>query len=94
MGWIKELIELAYYYKKDGDQGVPYWKDTTLIGLAVGILCAALAKYAGLDVDSGLQLKIVGVITGIGALLSPHTGIKPLPEKAKSSDDHNPTAMS
>ena len=75
MDLIKKLIELAYYYRTDEAAGKPYWQDPTVIGLVVSLIGIALARAAGITLDADLQLKIVGVITGIGALLSPHTGV-------------------
>ncbi len=75
MDLIKKLIELVYYYRTDEAAGKPYWQDPTVIGLAVSLIGVALLKFAGVNINSDLQLKIVGVITGIGALLSPHTGV-------------------
>lgn len=72
---IKQLIELVYYYRVDVSNGVPYWRDTTVIALVVSLIATQLANYCGVSIDSDLQLKIVGVVTGIGALFSPHTGL-------------------
>jgi hypothetical protein len=78
MGVIKQLIELVYYYREDTVHGKPYWKDPAVIGLVVALLSTELAKFAGIRIDADLQLKIVGSLTGIGALFSPHTGVKKL----------------
>ncbi len=95
MELIKKLIELVYYYKKDSISGLPYWQDPTLIGAALGVVCTELAKVYGLHVDADLQLKIVGVITGVGALLSPHTGIKQKPvSSAPKPEEHNLSSLS
>ena len=75
MDLIKKLIELAYYYRTDEAAGKPYWQDPTVIGLVVSLIAIGLARAAGVNLDADLQLKIVGVVTGIGALLSPHTGV-------------------
>ena len=75
MDLIKKLIELVYYYRTDEAAGKPYWQDPTVIGLIVSLIGIALARAAGITLDADLQLKTVGVITGIGALLSPHTGV-------------------
>jgi hypothetical protein len=85
---IKKLFDLVVFYRKDKAAGKPYWTDPTVIALAVSIGATELAKYAGVNIGSDLELKIVGVITGIGALLSPHTGVvaKP-PAKAASPPD-------
>jgi len=53
-------------------------------------------------VSADLQLKIVGTITGIGALVSPHTGIVAKPpdpateakQVAKDVQQHNLTNLS
>jgi uncharacterized membrane protein len=94
MDLLKKLIELAYYYRTDEAAGKPYWLDPTVIGLAVSLIALALAKAAGIEINADLQLKIVGVITGIGALLSPHTGVVKHPEQvakdaAKAVQEHN-----
>jgi len=94
MALLKKLIELAYYYRTDEAAGKPYWLDPTVIGLAVSLIALALAKAAGIEINADLQLKIVGVITGIGALLSPHTGVVKHPaqvaaESAKAVQEHN-----
>jgi uncharacterized membrane protein len=99
MDLIKKLIELAYYYRTDEAAGKPYWTDPTVIGLAVSLIGLALAKAAGIHIDADLQLKIVGVITGIGALLSPHTGVAKHPaqqaaESAKTVQEYNLSSMS
>ncbi len=75
MDLIKKLIELAYYYRTDEAAGRPYWTDPTVIALVVSLLAMIAAKALGVNINADLQLKIVGVITGIGALLSPHTGV-------------------
>ncbi len=75
MSLIKQMIELVYYYRKDQIAGKPYWRDPAVIGLVVSLAATELAKYAGVNIDADLQLKIVGVVTGIGALVSPHTGV-------------------
>jgi hypothetical protein len=89
---IKDLIEAVYYYREDSAKGVPYWHDTTLIGIVVGVVCAAVAKYTGAVVDPNLQGAMIGVITGIGALLSPHTGIMAKP--TAKIEEHNLTSLS
>lgn len=92
MGLIKQIIELVYYYRKDQGEGIPYWKDTTLIALVVSILATQAASHFGMNIDSKLQTEIVAVVTGIGALFSPHTGIKAKPteaiDKLKLNTDH------
>jgi hypothetical protein len=75
MEFIKWIFQLVVYYEKDRASGKPYWYDPAFIGLVVSIGATEAAKYAGINIDSDLQLKIVGTITGIGALLSPHTGV-------------------
>jgi uncharacterized membrane protein len=99
MDLVKKLIELAYYYRTDEAAGKPYWQDPTVIGLVVSLIALALAKAAGINLDADLQLKIVGVITGIGALLSPHTGVVKHPaqqanDAAKQVQGHNLSNMS
>ncbi len=89
---LKSIFNLIFYYEKDAHSGMPYWRDPTLIGAALGLACTELAKLYGLHVDADLQLKIVGVITGIGALVSPHTGVVAKP--AAKPEEHNPAAMS
>lgn len=84
---IKKLFDLVVYYRKDKASGKPYWLDPTVIALVVSIGATELAKYAGVIITPDLQLKIVGVITGIGALLSPHTGVV-----AKASPKRDPPA--
>jgi len=73
--FVKWIFQLIFYYEKDKAAGKPYWFDPAFIGLVVSIAGTELAKYAGIAVGADLQLKIVGVITGIGALVSPHTGV-------------------
>jgi uncharacterized membrane protein len=75
MDLFKKLIDLIFYFERDKAAGKPYWQDPALIGLVLSFACTELAKLYGLHVDADLQLKIVGVVTGIGALLSPHTGV-------------------
>ena len=72
---LKKLFDLVVYYRRDEAAGKPYWKDPACIGLVVSIAATELAKYAGVNIGSDLQLKIVGAITGIGALVSPQTGV-------------------
>ncbi len=79
MDLIKKLIELVYYYRKDKGEGKPYWRDPAAVGLVVSLISTALLKYANVAIDSDLQLKIVAAATGIGALFSPHTGVKEKP---------------
>ncbi len=90
---LKSIFSLIFYYEKDSRSGVPYWRDPTLIGAALGLACTELAKLYGIHIDGDLQLKIVGVITGIGALVSPHTGFVAKPP-AEPQDRHNQAAMS
>jgi uncharacterized membrane protein len=99
MDLIKKLIELAYYYQSDQGAGKPYWTDPTVVALVVSLIGIALAKAAGITLDADLQLKIVGVVTGIGALLSPHTGVVKHPadqakEAAKAVQEHNLSNLS
>jgi uncharacterized membrane protein len=99
MDVLKKLIELAYYYRTDEKDGKPYWRDPAVIGLVVSLVALALAKAAGINIDADLQLKIVGVVTGIGALLSPQTGIVKHPaqqaaEVAKAVQEHNLSNLS
>jgi uncharacterized membrane protein len=75
MDLIKQIISLVFYIEQDKSHAKPYWLDPTVIALVVSLLATALARWAGMDIDADLQLKIVGSITGIGALLSPHTGV-------------------
>ena len=99
MDLIKKLIELAYYYRTDEAAGKPYWLDPTVIGLVLSLIATALLKFAGVNIDSDLQLKIVGVITGVGALLSPATGVVKHPaqqavDAAKAVQEHNLSSLS
>lgn len=99
MDLIKKLIELVYYYRVNQATGEPYWQDPAVIGLVMSLTATELAKYFGLVVDPALQLKIVGVITGIGALVSPHTGIAQHPaekavQAAKEVQEHNLSNLS
>lgn len=88
MDLIKKLIDLIFYYQKDKADGRPYWKDPAVIGLVVSLAATELYKLYGLNLDADLQLKIVGVVTGVGALFSPHTGIveKSAPVKPSAMD--------
>lgn len=72
---LKKLIELAYYYRSDEAKGVPYWKDASFLGTAVGVVSAIVLRTTGLVVNHDLQVAIVGVGVGIGQLLSPRTGV-------------------
>lgn len=72
---LKALVELIYYYEIDSTKGVAYWKDPTLISAAISLISMGIVKFFNIDIPLDLQLKIAGVITGIGALLSPYTGI-------------------
>ncbi|MGO9375656.1 MAG: hypothetical protein ACLQBD_26700 [Syntrophobacteraceae bacterium] len=99
MDLIKKLIELAYYYRSDQGAGKPYWTDPTAIALVVSLIAMALVKAVGITLDADLQLKIVGAVTGIGALLSPHTGVVQHPaskaaEAAKAVQEHNLSNLS
>ncbi|MFZ0931238.1 MAG: hypothetical protein WAN11_21710 [Syntrophobacteraceae bacterium] len=101
MEFIKWLFKLIFYYEKDKAAGKPYWQDPAAIALVVSIAATEYAKYMGVVVTPDLQLKIVGTITGIGALVSPHTGIvakktDSVEHKPSSvpQDDHNLTNMS
>jgi len=94
MDLIKKLIELAYYYRQDEAAGKPYWRDPAVIGLVVSIAATEFAKYLGVIVDADLQLKIVGVITGIGALISPHTGFVQRKPGSADQDRHNLSSLS
>ena len=95
---LKWIGRLVFFYEKDRSDGKPYWLDPTFMGLVVSITATELAKYCGIQIDADLQLKIIGVITGIGVALSPHTGIKqgkvgPVPAVIKASF-HNLTTLS
>jgi len=72
---LAKALDLLVYYRRGSQSGKPYWLDPTFVGLAVSIIATCLARWSGVDIDSDLQLKIVGVVTGIGALVSPHTGL-------------------
>ena len=80
-----KLIELMYTYQKDQAVGRPYWEDTKLVGLVVGMASTELAKLCGVQIGSDLQLKIVVAAVGIGALFDKKTGIVQNPEE-KSAD--------
>ena len=81
MELIKQFFGLIYYYEENLHSGKPYWRDPAFIGLAVSVLATELLKYAGININSDLQLKIVGVITGLGVAFSPHTGVKKLEQE-------------
>ena len=91
---MKKAFELIFYYERDAKAGKPYWQDPAVIALAVSLLATGLLKYAGMNIDSDLQLKIVGAVTGIGALVSPHTGIKQKPAAPAKAEEHNLTSLS
>lgn len=94
MDLVKKIIELLFYFEQDKSHGKPYWRDPTVIGLAVSLAGTGLLKYAGVNIDSDLQLKIVGTVTGIGALFSPHTGIVAKKAAApKKEEEHNLTGL-
>lgn len=91
---IKKLIELVVYYRTDSAKGMPYWKDPTLVGAAISLASMALVYITGINIDLALQLKISGVIIGIGAAVSPQTGIMRHPadqaaEAARALQEHN-----
>ncbi|MGA2223574.1 MAG: hypothetical protein ABSH41_03925 [Syntrophobacteraceae bacterium] len=100
--FVKWIFSLVMYYEKDKAAGKPYWQDPAAIALVVSILATEYAKYCGVIVSADLQLKIVGTITGIGALVSPHTGIVAKPpdpateakQVAKDVQQHNLTNLS
>ena len=78
-----KLINTMYYYKKDQAAGRPYWCDTKLMGLVVGMVATEIGKYCGVQIDSELQIKIVAAAVGLGALFDSKTGIQQDPtEKA------------
>jgi uncharacterized membrane protein len=87
MDIVKNVISLVFYIEQDKSHAKPYWLDPTVIALVVSLLATALARWAGMDIDADLQLKIVGAITGIGALLSPHTGIVNRPAAPNPLDE-------
>ena len=95
---LSKILDLIWYYEKDKRNGVPYWLDPTLIGAAVGLVSSLVAQHFGLQINSDLQLKIIGVTTGIGALASPHTGFVAKPDEAKAVaqqvQQHNLTDLS
>jgi uncharacterized membrane protein len=92
---IKWIFNLIFTYEADAKAGKPYWTDPAFIGLVVSIIATELAKYAGIHVDADLQLKIVGSITGIGMLVSPHTGVVKKPDATPPKpDEHNLTNLS
>ncbi|MGO9020048.1 MAG: hypothetical protein ACLQVJ_17060 [Syntrophobacteraceae bacterium] len=95
MDFLKWLFKLIFYYEKDKAAGKPYWQDPAAIALLVSIAATEYAKYMGVVVSADLQLKIVGTITGIGALVSPHTGIVAKPMSlAPPPDQHNLSNLS
>jgi hypothetical protein len=79
---LKKLIELAFYYRTDEAKGVPYWKDASFLGTAVGVIAALVLRFTGLVIDHDLQVAIVGVGVGLGQLLNSRTGVKPHPAQA------------
>ncbi len=85
MDYLKWLFNLIYYYEEDAKHGKPYWQDPAFIGLAVSILATEAAKYLGVNIDTDVQLKIVGALTGLGVALSPHTGVKKAPGDASKA---------
>jgi len=89
MQFVRWIFQLIVYYEKDRAAGKPYWLDPAFVGLVVSIMGTELAKYAGLTIDADLQLKIVGVVTGIGALVSPHTGVVQKPGSGKENTNLN-----
>jgi hypothetical protein len=86
MQFINWLFKLIYYYEEDEKHGKPYWQDPAFVGLAVSIAATEAAKYLGVHIDSDLQLKIVGTVTGLGVVLSPHTGVKKAAPAAPATD--------
>ena len=70
-----KIIDLIWTYKKDQAVGRPYWEDTKLMGLVVGMASTELAKLCGVHIDADLQLKIVAAFVGIGALFDKKTGV-------------------
>jgi len=99
MELIKKLIELAYYYKTDESAGKPYWEDTKLVGLIVGMIATETAKFLSVSIDADLQLKIVAVFVGLGALADKRTGLAKHPadqvkEAAKAVQEHNLSNLS
>jgi len=84
---IKKIIDLIFYFEQDASHGKPYWQDPAVIGLAVSLLATGLARWAGVNIDSDFQVKIVGAAAGIGALFSPHTGVIRKPDAPKN-DEH------
>jgi hypothetical protein len=90
MQFIKWIFQLIYFYEKDKAAGKPYWLDPATIGLVVSIAGTELLKFTGVNLNSDLQLKIVGVVTGIGALVSPHTGVV---QRKPVSVDQEPTNL-
>ncbi|MGA3113495.1 MAG: hypothetical protein ABSF90_03575 [Syntrophobacteraceae bacterium] len=100
---IKWFFNLIFYYEKDKAAGKPYWYDPAVIALVVSSAATEYAKYCGVIVSPDLQLKIVGTITGIGALVSPHTGVVQHPvekaaevakQTAQDVQQHNLTNLS
>jgi uncharacterized membrane protein len=76
-------FDLIIYYKKDQAVGRPYWEDTKLVGLVVGMVATEITKLFGVEISADLQIKIVAAAVGIGALFDGNTGIAQEPvEKA------------
>lgn len=98
-GLLGKLFDLVVYYRTDSAKGMPYWQDPTLIGAAISLASMALVYITGINIDLALQLKISGAIVGIGAAVSPHTGVVKHPaqvaaEAAKAVQEHNLSSMS
>lgn len=99
MELLKWLVNLIFYYEADAKAGKPYWQDPAFIGLVVSMTATETAKCFGVHIDADLQLKIVGSITGLGVVFSPHTGVKKAPidqakDAAKQVQDHNLSSLS
>jgi hypothetical protein len=74
-----------------------------LIGAVISLISMALIYSTGINIDPALQLKISGAVVGIGALISPHSGVLKAPEPpvseqakeaAKAVQEHNLSNLS
>ncbi len=91
---ITWVVDLIYHYDKDKANGVAWWQDPAVIGLVVSFAGTEIAKFAGITITSDLQLKIVGVVTGIGALLSNKMGIMAVKKAAAAPAPGAPGGLS
>ena len=71
---IVQGAKIIWYYDKDKASGKPYWQDPAVIALVVSLIATEVTRYCGVTISHELQLQIVSAVTGIGMLISPHTG--------------------